>query len=50
MTDQPWTCTRCGDTLRGWTALDNHLRLMHPDVDRDVVDGDGAVRVDAEVS
>jgi hypothetical protein len=30
-----WHCF-CGEILRGWLDLQNHLRLMHPDVDREV--------------
>ena len=32
----PWTCQLCGDQPRDITDLINHLRLIHPDVDREV--------------
>lgn len=47
---QPWTCALCGDTTEDFTRLQDHLRLLHPDADRQVVDVDGQVRVTVERS
>ncbi len=36
MTRVPVTCRLCGDQTPAWPAMLEHLRLLHPDVDREV--------------
>ena len=43
-----WICELGCGPIDGadWAGLDNHVRLMHPDVDRDARDAEGELVVD----